>query len=114
MSKKSDAAKLENIKKYITDIAKIIKNHGDIQKTLSDTEGQYAIFMCLTQIGEILSRIENEKYREVLSVREVRDFRNIIVHDYDTLDLMIVEKILLEDLPGLEITVNKLLKDEKR
>ncbi|MBN2834548.1 MAG: DUF86 domain-containing protein [Candidatus Delongbacteria bacterium] len=109
MSKRSDEARLEKILYYINDIEKMIKNHDGIVETLNHTEGQYAVSMCLVQIGELLGKIENPDYIQKLPVKPVKDFRNIIVHDYEGVDLSIVEKILEDDLPQLKALVLGLL-----
>lgn len=94
MSKKSDIAKVEKIYKYILDIEKIVAKHKTIDKTIDDLEGQYAVMMCLVQIGEHLGKIETEEIRILLPVREANDFRNIIVHNYDGLEFSMVKKQL--------------------
>ncbi len=53
MSLKSDTARLEQILVYIADIDKIVSRHKSIANTLNDIEGQYAIMLCLSQIGEL-------------------------------------------------------------
>jgi uncharacterized protein with HEPN domain len=39
------------------------------------------------------------------------DVRNFIAHDYEGVNLMIVEKVLRDKLPKLRSTVEKILKD---
>jgi uncharacterized protein with HEPN domain len=109
MSRKSDIAKLESIEKYISDISKIILKHGDIQNALLDTEGQYAIMMCLVQIGEIIQKIEDIEIRQKLQIKEASGFRNLIVHNYEGIDFIITEKIVLENIPLLEQDIQKIL-----
>ncbi|MBI4753160.1 DUF86 domain-containing protein [Candidatus Desantisbacteria bacterium] len=91
MSEKGDRARLEAILDYIDDIGKITLRHGSVQDALSDMEGQYAILMCIQQIGETLNKIKSEEYRSVLPIKGAVGFRNIIVHDYDGINLSVVE-----------------------
>ena len=64
MSHKSDAVRLESILMYIEDINEIIRKHTGVEETLADKEGQYAVMMCLVQIGETLGRIESPDLRD--------------------------------------------------
>jgi len=110
MSEKSDKAKIENILRYISDIDLIIKRHNGIEETLSDYEGQYAIMMCLIQIGENVNAIKDNNIKAKLPLAGIISFRNRIVHNYEGADFRIIKKILLESLPELkEILINILI-----
>ncbi len=102
--------KIDFILEMIDNIEKIIKRHNGIVNALEDFEGQMAIFMGLAQIGETLNKIDNETIKK-LNLEEEKEgayyTRNYIVHDYEGVDLMIVENILRIHLP---IMKNKLLK----
>ena len=111
MSLKSDTAKLEQILEYIDDIAKIIFRHENILRTLEDLEGQYAVMLCLSQIGELLGKIETPGFIDKLPVRVATGLRNIINHDYDGVDLTIVESTILHDIPELKNTIVSLLQN---
>ncbi len=62
MSHRADLARRERILNYIDDIAEIVKRHRTAEKTLKDKEGQYAVFLCLVQIGELLGKISTPEY----------------------------------------------------
>ncbi len=109
MSNKSDLAKLELVLEYISDIYKIVKRHDNIENALLDFEGQYAVLMCLQQIGETINKIESEKYKLKIPVKNIVGFRNIITHNYDGVNLCITEQIISENLPKLEKIVKKLI-----
>lgn len=111
MSTKSDTARLEQVVAYIDDINEIIFRHKNVINTLNDLEGQYAVMLCLSQIGELLGKIESGDIAEQLPVRFAVGLRNIISHDYDGIDLTIVETTLLHDIPELRKTIVTLLKD---
>ena len=113
MSKKSDIAKIEKIYKYILDIEKIVVKHKTIDKAIDDLEGQYAITMCLVQIGELMGKIESEEICILLPIREANDFRNIIVHNYDGLEFSMVKKTIKESIPVLEEAVLKMINSDK-
>lgn len=109
MSRKSDIAKLERIVGLIDDTYEIIGRHGTPDSALKDKEGQYAILMCISQIGELLSKMESEDLIGLLPVREANAMRNVIVHDYEGVNLRIVAKTLERDLPGLRDIVRSIL-----
>jgi len=102
MSKKGDTAKLELILKYIIDIQKIIKRHGSIESALTDYEGEYAIMMCLTQIGETVNKINDPEILSKIPTSNIIGMRNRIVHDYEKMDKVIITKILTVHLPDLQ------------
>ena len=111
MSLRSDTARLEQIFVYIADIAEIISRHETIVKTLNDLEGQYAVMLCLSQIGELLGKIETPGFIDKLPVRVATGLRNIINHDYDGIDLTIVENTVSHDIPELKNTIVSLLQN---
>ena len=109
MSEKSDLIRLESILDYIDDIEKITLRHGSVQDALSDMEGQYAILMCIQQIGEILNKIKSEEYCSILPIKGAIGFRNVIVHDYDGINLSIAELTIEQQIPALRKTIQHIM-----
>jgi uncharacterized protein with HEPN domain len=109
MSRESDIIKLVRIVSLIDDVFEIVDRHGTVSATLTDKEGQYAILMCISQIGELLSKLESGDLIERLPVRESNAMRNVIVHDYEGVNLRIVTKTLEQDLPSLREMVRSIL-----
>jgi len=110
MSKQSLQAKIEFIVEMVDNIDAIAKRHGGIVKALEDFEGQMALLMGLSQIGETLKKLDDatiEKY----DLKKDRDgayyTRNYIVHDYEGVDMGLIENMIREYLPALK---SKLLK----
>ncbi len=72
---------------------------------MEDTEGQLALLMAVSQIGETLNKIEFDTI-EHLGLEEARkgayETRNFIVHDYDGVDLYLIEKVIVGYLPELK------------
>lgn len=102
MSPESDRPRLETILKYIDDIERIIQRHESIEKALLDIEGQYALMLCFIQIGELLNKIKSEEYKAMLPVKFAVGLRNIIVHNYDGIDVQIVKNTIVKSLPELK------------
>ena len=105
MSKQSLAAKLDFLLEMIDNIEEIIRRHNGIVDTLEDFEGQMAILMGLSQIGETLKKFDDDsvsKY-DLIEDREGAYYtRNYIVHDYEGIDLGFIENILRTYLPKLK------------
>ena len=73
---------------------------------LSSPQVQKACALCLIVIGESASRIEQRAPGFVAAHpdwpwREMRGLRNRIVHDYFSLDIPIIWKIVRESMPDL-------------
>ncbi len=109
MSLKSDQARLEFIVLLIKYIDIIIARHGDVEKTLDDIEGRYAILMCCQQIGETLYKIEGETIKNQLPVHAAYSMRNIITHDYLGINSKIIAGIITNDLPELKTKITCIL-----
>jgi len=112
MSNRGDTARLAKVMKYIMTIEHIIKRFHNTTETLKDIAGQPALLMCLMQIGELLNRIHEEDLREKLEVRKIVAFRNILVHEYDSVLIDKVQTIIQQNLPELKNKINKELEGE--
>jgi uncharacterized protein with HEPN domain len=102
MSEKGDKAKLEAVLDYIQDIETIANRYKSIKDALADLEGQYALLMCIQQVGELVNKIKSEKYTSKIPVKNIVGFRNIIVHNYDGVNLKMVEGIIKINIPELK------------
>jgi len=109
MSDRSDIPRMETILMYIDDLFEIIARHSGIDATLADREGQYAIMMCLIQIGETLGKMESPHIREELPIRLASDLRNVIVHTYEGTDFDAIRRTVATHLPQLKQQITNLL-----
>jgi len=112
MSDRSDYAKLESILEYIENIDIIIARHNSISEALNDIEGQYALLMCIQQIGELMNIIESNELRALLPVKEAVGFRNVIVHNYGGVNLPSTEMTLEKEIPKLKETIKSILENK--
>ena len=65
-------------------------------------------------IGEAVGKIPasiKQDYKHI-EWQNIKDFRNLLIHEYFGVDLEIVWNIIQEDLPALFKTVNELLKKD--
>lgn len=109
--------KLATAKIKIETIYTIIKRHGSITNALKDFEGQPAILMLLVAISEQFSKLAKKESRllEYFDSEDIRGLiavRNYIAHDYDGVNLAIVEDDLRENMPRILTIIKRLLPDE--
>jgi len=93
---------------YILEICSI-----GIVKALEDEKiTKPAIMMHLTSIAEQFSKIKNSELLSNFDNEDVKgaiDTRNFIAHDYEGVNLPIIEFIIRERLPILQTEINKTL-----
>ena len=70
-----------------------------------------AILMRISQVGEAASRTSPEALTEVPGVtwRDVKGIRSKIVHDYQTIDVLVTRGVVARQLPRLIASVKKAL-----
>lgn len=109
------------IRLYLDDIldAANLLNNFNADKTFEDyandpllrsaTERQFGI------IGEAISRvarIDESTASQITDYRRIISFRNIIIHNYDSVDNQTVWYRLQRDLPVLVLEIQALLREE--
>ncbi len=103
---KTSKAKIEFILEMIGNIETILKRHDGIINTLEDSvESRPAVMMALMQIGESLKKVDLEfleKYDLVADSKGAYNVRNFIAHDYDGVDMAVIENILRDHIPILK------------
>ena len=109
MSNVSDISRLEFILEMIEDIEYTIKENASLSKALENRIGKHALLMCLMQIGESLNKIQDESLKKELPIKGAYDVRNFIAHDYQGVDLDLLENILRHLIPELKMTIQKIL-----
>ena len=104
---------------YLHDILEAIQNAISFVGEMSfdsfkdDTRTIYAVVRALEIIGEATKRIPQDfrvKYPD-LPWREMASMRDKLIHDYFGVDLIVVWKTILEDLPNLEVAIRKIIAD---
>jgi len=109
-------SRIENIRKKILFIESIVNEYGSAHKALEDEEkARAAILMHLTSIAEQFDKLLHSGELEILSHFEKQDIkgsyelRNFIAHDYEGMDLHIVEDVITERLPVILRSANTVL-----
>ena len=78
---------------------------------LSDIKTQRAIEKCLGNMGEASKKIPDsirKKYSEI-PFKQMSQMREIVVHDYDGINYMIIWDTITRELPPLEERIESLL-----
>ena len=108
------------IDKKIDFINAIVEENTAIHKALEDEQNsRAAILMHLTSIAEQFDKLLHNGELEVLSFFEKEDIkgsyelRNFIAHDYEGVDLFIVEDVIKYRLPIIKKSIQKILQEEK-
>ena len=109
---KSDSPYVAQIAQNIRKIREYIGDES-FDTFRADEKTQSAVLMQLQQIGELAKRISSQAQAEMPDVpwRDVSDFRNVVAHEYYSLQLPIVWKITTEQLAPLENACNEYLKN---
>ena len=108
--------RIKVIKKKIAFIESIVSTKGSVIEALEDEQNsRAAILMHLTSITEQFDKLLHNGELEILSHFDKQDIkgsyelRNFIAHDYEGVDLYIVENVINERLQIIEQSVNKVL-----
>jgi len=119
MYNKKAIERIKIIKTKIEYINNIIKEKGSIELALEDKQNsQAAILMHLVSIAEQFDKLLHNGELEILSnfdkqdIKGSYDLRNFIAHDYEGVNLFIVEDIIKKRLPIILDRIENILKDE--
>ena len=110
--------RLEVILKKINFIEEIIVDSGNITKALEDEKSaRAAMMMHFTSIAEQFNKLAKEGEFEILQEFDKRDLkgaydmRNYIVHDYEGLNLSVLDMVIRQKLPIMKETIEHLLRE---
>ncbi len=108
--------RVQTIAKKIDFIQQIVQDKGSIVTALEDeVQSRAAILMHLTAIAEQFDKLLHEGELELLShfekqdIKGSYDLRNFIAHNYEGVDLFVVEDIIKERLPVIKRCAMKIL-----
>lgn len=112
MSSRRDAERLEAILEKIDFILSITSDYQSIVTALEDEKmARPAILMHFVGIAEQFSKIQENSIEKEFTedIRGAMSIRNFIAHDYDGVNLAIVEKTIRYILPKLKSKIEKIL-----
>ena len=107
---KDDRLYLTHIKECISWIEQYTKEGKE--KFLEDKKTQDAVLRNLQTLAESTQHISSSLKSKYLSIDwdNISAFRNILVHDYLGVDTDEIWDIIIDDLPPLKKTIEKMLK----
>ena len=107
--------RIEDVLEQITDIEGFLK--GVTKESFQTDKKTYnAVIRSLEVIGEAVHHLPDEikdKYSEI-PWRKMKDFRNVLIHEYFGVDSEIVWKTITEQLFPLKQKLEKVLKENPR
>lgn len=108
--------RLSNILNKINFIEEVVLEFGTITQALDDEKmGKPSILMHLISIAEQFNKLKEDNEFKILEnfnkddLRGSYDIRNFIAHDYDGVNLFIVESVIREKLPKIKNIIVKLV-----
>jgi uncharacterized protein with HEPN domain len=109
--------RLKTILKKIIFIEEIIYDSGSITNALEDEKSaRAAMMMHFTSIAEQFNKLAQDSEFEILQEFDKRDLkgtydmRNYIVHDYEGLNLSVLDMVIRTKLPVMKSTIELILK----
>lgn len=109
-----DQAIVEKIIQYCNETAEIVSECGGSKEGfLGNRTGRYAVAMCLMQIGELTGHLSDEAKARmgVISWHMICGLRNILAHDYISVDWNVIWSTAVKDLPVLRLVCDGYLKN---
>jgi uncharacterized protein with HEPN domain len=115
MYSNEELVRLSSISKKMSDIYTIIDRHSGITTALGDIEGQPAILMLIVAISEQFNKLYKKEAKilenfDTEDIKGIINVRNYIAHDYDGVNLAMIEADLRENMPRLKEIVESILK----
>lgn len=110
---KSNYLYIEDIKNAIEWVLDEYVKGMDFYTFINDNKTQDAVIRQVTIIGEAMNNLTEEfvEKHKVLPTREAISMRNLLVHEYDMVDIERLWSTVQKDLPKLLTTVNEILSD---
>jgi uncharacterized protein with HEPN domain len=102
MPRHSDRISIEHMLEHSREVVELIGCQSR-EEFMQDRVTQLASARLLEIVGEAANRVSLERRQQLPLIpwRDIIDFRNIIVHAYDTIEYEIVWSAVHDDLPKL-------------
>jgi len=110
--KKNPKIFLQHILESVCEIEKYIKGVTEDQ-FIHSTQIQDAVIRRLEIIGEAAKRIPKEitKRYDFIPWKKIAGTRDVLIHDYFTIDIEAVWETITKDIPKLKQDIQKILKE---
>lgn len=102
----------QHIRLCCQEINETVARFGDSLELLqADLDYRKSIAMSVLQIGELSTHLSDEFRLEYPSIpwKDIRGMRNVVAHHYGKMDETLLFEIVHQDIPELELFLEKLL-----
>jgi len=106
---------LSHILSYCDQIEQTVARFGKDDKLFaSDPIYRNAAALCILQIGELVGKLTDDfrTQHPTIPWRQIRAMRNIVAHNYGSIDPETTWEIITEDIPTLKRYCGKILSDD--
>ena len=105
-----DLTYLKHILDCILDIESFVEGYSK-ESFLADKKTFNSCIRMFEVMGEAVKRISNETKNKYPTIewKEVAGFRDVLIHDYEGIDLYAVWKIIQTNVPELKQKINKII-----
>lgn len=112
MSKRDEALFITDINDSVNAILEYVDGIS-LEEFIADRKTYSAVIREFEIIGEATKHLSNnllEKYCDI-EWRDIKDFRNLLIHEYFGVDFEIVWNTVQQDLPKLKTVTETMLKE---
>ena len=112
--RKINTGYISDILEYIDYVEKFSSDDAYDHHSYIDKKTEFAIIRCFEVIGEATKRIDDDfktKYPKV-PWKKMAGFRDVLIHDYESLIPEMIAKTVSEDLPKLKQQLLKIIENE--
>lgn len=109
MSKRSQTLFIMDIKESVDAILSYVAT-SDYESFIKDRKTYSAVIREFEIIGEASKHLSDEitQAHSEIEWRDLKDFRNLLIHEYFGVDFEIIWNVIQQDLPALKIVINKI------
>ena len=115
--KRHDSIVIKKMITYCDQIDEMMDRFG-AEETMFNTDYayQYAVGMCIIQIGELVTRLTSNIVLDYPSIpwKKVRAMRNLYAHDDERIDTVIIWSTITKDIPELKAQLTEILESAEQ
>lgn len=107
-----DRIVLQKIVQYCDEAKEMLVQSGNTEAGFMKNKAcRYASAMCLMQIGELSNRLSDtaKVQMSIISWNSIRGMRNVLAHDYMSVDWNVIWETVTQNLPVLRLACEQYL-----
>lgn len=105
---------LEHIIECIDAIAEYVASVGSLEELIKSSLYEDAVVRRIQIMAESMIRIEEDSKKSMPEIpwQAIKNFRNLLVHEYLEVDMEIIWNLIVNELPKLKIAVKRILQEK--